>query len=88
MLLFRRNTDEQRCYTLDEAVDFLGFDRRAVEYWLQMRHIDGRWDEDAREWRIRPRALVDFLHEAGEPMPTGASTLAPAGRRAAGASAA
>lgn len=71
MLFFRSETNEARTYTLDEAAEFLQFDRTTLEYWLRMGHIVGSWDEDEEDWHVRPQALVDFLHEAGEPMPTG-----------------
>ncbi|MFW6075482.1 MAG: helix-turn-helix domain-containing protein [Chloroflexota bacterium] len=71
MLFSRAETREARTYTLDEAAEFLQFDRTTLEYWLRMGHIVGSWDEEEEGWRVRPTALLDFLHEAGEPMPTG-----------------
>lgn len=77
MALFRsREQDEGFSYSAGEAAEFLQFDPAAVEYWLRMGHLLGDWDERGQRWRIQPQALIDFLHEAGEPMPTGDPTLA------------
>lgn len=73
MLFVRSQGHEQRSYTFDEAVAFLGFDSAAVEYWLRMGHIPASRDENGA-WKIRPQALVAFLVEAGEPMPTGVNS--------------
>lgn len=76
MLFFRSETREARTYTVDEAAEFLQFDRTTLEYWLRMGHIVGSWNEEEADWRVQPQALVDFLHEAGEPMPTGVAVSA------------
>ncbi|MEZ4521524.1 MAG: helix-turn-helix domain-containing protein [Thermomicrobiales bacterium] len=70
MLLFRPGAREPRTYSLDEAAEFLEFDRKAVVYWLRMGHLSGRQDKRTGEWRIQPQALIEFLREAQEPMPT------------------
>jgi hypothetical protein len=72
MFLFRPGSREPRTYSLDEAAEFLEFDRQAITYWLRMGHLPGRQDKQTGEWRIQPQALIEFLREAQEPMPTGA----------------
>lgn len=77
MALFRsRHEDEGHFYSAGEAAEFLQFDRASVEYWLRMGHLLGDWDKQGQRWRIAPQALIDFLHEANEPMPTGVSSPA------------
>ena len=71
MVLFRSGLREPRTYSLDEAAEFLEFDRRTVAYWLRMGHLPGRLDTRTGDWRIQPQALIEFLREAQEPMPTG-----------------
>lgn len=73
MHLLRNSSPKKdvKTYSLDEAADFLEFDRRAVEYWLRMGHLNGFWDQKERCWRIRPADLVAFLQESNEPLPTG-----------------
>lgn len=58
-------------YSVEDAADFLEYDRSAIEYWLRMGHLDGEWDSRVGRWRIRPQALIDFLRQSREPMPTG-----------------
>lgn len=58
-------------YSLDDAADFLEYDRSAIEYWLRMGHLDGEWDARRSCWSITPQALIDFLRQSREPMPTG-----------------
>lgn len=70
MLLFRPEVREPRTYSLDEAAEFLEFDRESVAYWLRMGHIEGRQDKRSGEWRIQPHALIEFLRESQEPLPT------------------
>ena len=81
MLIFRPRSREPRTYSLDEAAEFLDFDREAIRYWLRMGHLPGRRDDKTGEWRIQPQALIEFLREAQEPVPTGARAPAklPAG---------
>lgn len=71
MLFFRPRLREPRTYSLEEAADFLEFDPQAVAYWLRMGHLAGRKDKRTGEWRVQPQALIDFLRETQEPMPTG-----------------
>lgn len=71
MKWLRKRSNEARCYSLDEAAEFLEFDRRAVEYWLRMGHLNGNWDQRERRWRIRPADLIEFLQQSNEPLPTG-----------------
>ncbi len=71
MLFFRPGSREPRTYSLDEAAEFLDFDKQAVAYWLRMGHLPGRKDKKTGEWRVPPQALIEFLREAEEPMPTG-----------------
>lgn len=71
MLLFRPGAREPRTYSLDEAAEFLEFDRQAILYWLRMGHLSGHQDKRTGEWRIQPQALIEFLREAQEPVPTG-----------------
>ena len=71
MLFFRPPLREPRTYSLDEAAEFLEFDRQTVAYWLRMGHLTGRRDKRTDEWRIQPQALIEFLREAQEPLPTG-----------------
>ena len=70
-MLFRPGRREPRTYSFDEVVEFLEFDPRAVAYWLRMGHLAGHQDRQTGEWKIQPQALIDFLREAHEPMPTG-----------------
>lgn len=58
-------------YSIEDAADFLEYDRSAIEYWLRMGHLDGQWDSRSGRWRIKPQALIDFLRQSREPMPTG-----------------
>lgn len=71
MFLFRPGSREPRTYSLEEAAEFLEFDRQAILYWLRMGHLPGRQDARTGEWRIQPQALIEFLREAQEPLPTG-----------------
>jgi hypothetical protein len=41
-----------------------------------MGHLPGRRDDKTGEWRIQPQALIEFLREAQEPVPTGARSPA------------
>ncbi len=41
-----------------------------MAYWLRMGHIEGRRDKRSGEWRIQPHALIEFLRESQEPLPT------------------
>ena len=70
MVLFRPGTRAPHSYSLDEAAEFLEFDREAVAYWLRMGHLAGDRDKRTGEWRVQPQALIDFLRESQEPMPT------------------
>lgn len=58
-------------YSLDDAADFMEYDRKSVEYWLRMGHLTGQWDERLSRWTISPQSLIDFLKHSREPMPTG-----------------
>lgn len=71
MLFFRPRLREPRTYSLEEAAEFLEFDPQSVTYWLRMGHLAGRQDKRTGEWRVQPQALIDFLRETQEPMPTG-----------------
>lgn len=71
MKMMRAAARSVQCYSLEDAADFLEYDGSAIEYWLRMGHLDGQWDNQRGCWRIRPQALLDFLRQAREPMPTG-----------------
>jgi hypothetical protein len=71
MKMMRAAARPSQAYSLEDAADFLEYDRSAIEYWLRMGHLDGQWDHQRRCWRIKPQALLDFLRQAREPMPTG-----------------
>ena len=58
-------------YSVEDAADFLEYDRSAIEYWLRMGHLAGEWDARRNCWKIKPQALIDFLRQSREPMPTG-----------------
>lgn len=68
----RDTAKRKQGYSLDDAADFLEYDPKTVEYWLRMGHLGGDWDARASRWTISPQALIDFLRESREPMPTGA----------------
>jgi hypothetical protein len=70
MVLFRSGLREPRTYSLDEAAEFLEFDEQALAYWLRMGHLPASRDRRTGEWQIEPQALIEFLREAQEPMPT------------------
>lgn len=72
MLWWRSEHKTGRWYSLAEVAEFLEFDESALDYWLRMGHLAGEWDAKAQQWRIRPDAIIDFLRQADEPMPTGA----------------
>ena len=72
MLWWRSEPRDGRWYSLAEVAEFTEFDMSALEYWLRMGHLPGEWDAKAQEWRIRPEAIIEFLRQANEPMPTGA----------------
>jgi hypothetical protein len=63
----------RRGYTVEQAARFLQYDPVAVEYWLRTGCIDGQRDARSGEWRVTPAALIAFLKDAKEPMPTGTS---------------
>ena len=71
MKMMRAAARSTQAYSLEDAADFLEYDRSAIEYWLRMGHLDGQWDNQRGCWRIKPRALLDFLRQAREPLPTG-----------------
>lgn len=71
MNLSRPAARPMQSYSLEDAADFLEYDRSAIEYWLRMGHLEGQWDARRGCWRIKPQALLDFLRQAREPMPTG-----------------
>ena len=67
-----RDSDTRRQgYSLDDAADFLEYDRKAVEYWLRMGHLAGDWDNRRSSWNVSPQSIIDFLRQSREPMPTG-----------------
>ena len=68
----RETVKRTQGYSLDDAADFLEYDRKAVEYWLRMGHLKGDWDVQMSRWTISPQSLIDFLKQSREPMPTGA----------------
>ena len=63
----------RRGYTVEQAARFLQYDPSAIEYWLRTGHIDGQRDARSGEWRVSAAALVAFLRDAKEPMPTGST---------------
>lgn len=63
----------QRGYTVDEAADFLQYDREAVTYWLRTGHLTGQRDPRSDAWFVTTRDLVAFVRASNEPMPTGES---------------
>jgi hypothetical protein len=63
----------QRGYTVDEAANFLQYDRDAVAYWLRTGHLNGLLDTRSGEWLVTTRDLIAFIRDSNEPMPTGAS---------------
>lgn len=71
MRMMHENARQSRGYSLEDAADFLEYDCQAIEYWLRMGHLDGEWDAHRSGWRIKPQALIDFLRQSREPMPTG-----------------
>ncbi len=71
MRMMRAAARSIQSYSLDDAADFLEYDRSAIEYWLRMGHLDGQWDKRRGCWQIKPQALIDFLRQSREPMPTG-----------------
>lgn len=71
MRVLRETARAMQGYSLEDAADFLEYDRVTVEYWLRMGHIDGQWDARRNTWKIKPQALIDFLRQSHEPMPTG-----------------
>ena len=70
----RETTRHQRRYSLEDAADFLEYDRKTIEYWLRMGHLDGEWDKHSSGWKISPQSLIDFLKQSREPLPTGAGS--------------
>ena len=70
----RETARHQRGYSLEDAASFLEYDCRTIEYWLRMGHLSGEWDKRSSGWKISPQSLIDFLKQAREPMPTGASS--------------
>jgi hypothetical protein len=72
----RETTRQRRGYSLDDAADFLEYDRKTIEYWLRMGHLSGEWDKRSSAWRISPQSLIDFLKQSCEPMPTGSGRYA------------
>lgn len=71
MKMMRAAARSAHGYDIEDAADFLEYDRSAIEYWLRMGHLAGQWDSQDRRWRIKPQALIDFLRQSREPMPTG-----------------
>lgn len=69
----RETTKRTQGYSLDDAAEFLEYDRKTIEYWLRMGHLSGEWDTRRANWKISPQSLIDFLRQAREPMPTGAT---------------
>jgi hypothetical protein len=62
----------RRGYTIEQAARFMQYAPEAVEYWLRTGQLDGQRDQRSGEWRVSAGALIDFLRDAREPMPTGA----------------
>lgn len=62
-------------YSVSEAAEILQFHPDAVRYWLRVGVLAGTPDRSPEGWAIRGEALVDFLRESGESLP---SWLAPA----------
>lgn len=73
MRTMRSSVTREQGYSLDEAAEFLDYDRKTVEYWLRMGHLQGDWDGRRAKWVISASALVEFLRESGEPVPYGSS---------------
>ncbi len=73
MLNFRSGAPKSHTYSVEEAAEFMEYDRKTVEYWLRMGHLSGQWDRHTAAWRIRPGDIIAFLQQSDEPMPTGAS---------------
>jgi hypothetical protein len=71
MRIMRETTRHQRGYSLEDAADFLEYDRKTIEYWLRMGHLAGEWDKRSSGWTISPQSLIDFLKQSREPLPTG-----------------
>ena len=69
----RENARQAQGYSLEDAADFLEYDCSTIEYWLRMGHLAGEWDAHLGSWKIKPQALIDFLRQSREPMPTGSS---------------
>ncbi|ACZ39645.1 helix-turn-helix domain-containing protein [Sphaerobacter thermophilus] len=61
----------ERVYTVGEVADVLQFHPDAIRYWLRVGELIGEPDTKPGEWRIRPEALVAFLRQNGETLPTG-----------------
>lgn len=60
----------ERVYTVGEAADVLQFHPDAIRYWLRVGELAGEPDGTPEGWRIRPEALVAFLRQNGEILPT------------------
>jgi hypothetical protein len=73
MRTMRSSATRDQGYSLDEAAQFLDYDRKTIEYWLRMGHLRGDWDSRRSVWNISASALVEFLRESGEPVPYGSS---------------
>lgn len=73
MVIMRDAAKRKQGYSLDDAADFLEYDRKSIEYWLRMGHLQGEWDNRSSGWKISPQSLIDFLKQSREPMPTGSA---------------
>lgn len=60
-------------YTVDEAAQFLQYDRASVTYWLRTGHLAGRRDPRSGGWLVSADDLARFVRASNEPMPTGST---------------
>lgn len=62
--------DRRGAYTISEAAEILQFHPDAIRYWLRVGELVGDRVAERDGWLIRPEALVSFLRQNGETLPS------------------
>ncbi len=63
-------TSSRRGYSVSEVATILQFHPDTVTYWLRTGELNGMRDDDANDWLVAPEALVAFLRQNGETLPS------------------
>jgi len=63
-------TGGRRGYSVKEVATILQFHPDTVTYWLRTGELSGRRVETENGWLVAPEALVAFLRQNGETLPS------------------